>query len=234
MSVEAGADSAWRRRRWFWVPLGLWLGRRHNFRLQPRLGWAVFHLLCGIPGSPGVLERPGMAGARALPQLRKAPVRLTAKNANTVARTLRRPKRTAPKSSHPWKSRGPDLRRGRFCFRRSVSPRGFSFLNCVPIWHGNAASALQHTFALDNEAASMPRPAKSRHDSFVICCFRLPAFSDSSLRGSRTDFVPGNFFRRGDAETQSQFKPRMNADERGYSISSTVRIQFHRPFVMDG
>jgi ABC-type transport system involved in multi-copper enzyme maturation permease subunit len=33
-----------------WVPLGLWLARRHNFDVRARLGWAVFHLLCGLPG----------------------------------------------------------------------------------------------------------------------------------------------------------------------------------------
>ena len=33
-----------------WVPLGLWLAWRHNFDVRARLGWAVFHLLCGLPG----------------------------------------------------------------------------------------------------------------------------------------------------------------------------------------
>ena len=123
-----------------WVPLGLWLAWRHNFDIRAQLGWAVFHLLCGLPGFLAFLSVQEWP-ARSLAPTAKSSGRLTAKNANTVARTLRRPKRTAPKSSHPWKPRGPDSRRGRFCFRRSVSPRGFSFLNSVPIWHGNAASA---------------------------------------------------------------------------------------------
>ncbi len=33
-----------------WVPLGLRLGWRYNFNVRAQLGWAVFHLLCGIPG----------------------------------------------------------------------------------------------------------------------------------------------------------------------------------------
>jgi len=33
-----------------WVPAGWWLGRRYSLTLQAQLGWAVFHLLCGIPG----------------------------------------------------------------------------------------------------------------------------------------------------------------------------------------
>lgn len=33
-----------------WVPLGLWLAWRHNFDIRAQLGWAVFHLLCGLPG----------------------------------------------------------------------------------------------------------------------------------------------------------------------------------------
>jgi len=33
-----------------WVPLGLWLAWRHNFDIRAQLGWAVFHLFCGIPG----------------------------------------------------------------------------------------------------------------------------------------------------------------------------------------
>jgi ABC-type transport system involved in multi-copper enzyme maturation permease subunit len=33
-----------------WVPAGWWLGRRYSFNLQTQLGWAAFHLLCGIPG----------------------------------------------------------------------------------------------------------------------------------------------------------------------------------------
>ena len=33
-----------------WVPPGLWLAWRHNFDVRAQLGWAVFHLFCGIPG----------------------------------------------------------------------------------------------------------------------------------------------------------------------------------------
>jgi ABC-type transport system involved in multi-copper enzyme maturation permease subunit len=33
-----------------WVPAGWWLGRRYNFTIGNQLGWAVFHLIFGLPG----------------------------------------------------------------------------------------------------------------------------------------------------------------------------------------
>jgi ABC-type transport system involved in multi-copper enzyme maturation permease subunit len=33
-----------------WVPAGLWLCRRYHFTVGAQLGWAVFHLVCGLPG----------------------------------------------------------------------------------------------------------------------------------------------------------------------------------------
>ena len=32
------------------LPVGWWLGRRYQFSLAAQAGWAVFHLLCGVPG----------------------------------------------------------------------------------------------------------------------------------------------------------------------------------------
>ena len=32
------------------LPTGWWLGRRYRLPLRAQLGWAVFHLLCGVPG----------------------------------------------------------------------------------------------------------------------------------------------------------------------------------------
>jgi hypothetical protein len=32
------------------LPIGWWLGRRHRFSLAAQLGWAVFHVLFGVPG----------------------------------------------------------------------------------------------------------------------------------------------------------------------------------------
>lgn len=32
------------------VVLGLWLGRRYNFAVKQQMGWALFHLLFGLPG----------------------------------------------------------------------------------------------------------------------------------------------------------------------------------------
>jgi hypothetical protein len=33
-----------------WLPVGWWLGRRYRFSLAAQAGWAVFHLLFGLPG----------------------------------------------------------------------------------------------------------------------------------------------------------------------------------------
>jgi hypothetical protein len=33
-----------------WVPAGWWLGRRYDFPVGVQLGWAAFHLACGLPG----------------------------------------------------------------------------------------------------------------------------------------------------------------------------------------
>jgi ABC-type transport system involved in multi-copper enzyme maturation permease subunit len=33
-----------------WVPAGWWLCRRYHFTVGAQLGWAVFHLVCGVPG----------------------------------------------------------------------------------------------------------------------------------------------------------------------------------------
>jgi hypothetical protein len=32
------------------LPIGWWLGRRYRFSLGAQVGWAVFHVLCGVPG----------------------------------------------------------------------------------------------------------------------------------------------------------------------------------------
>ena len=32
------------------VPIGWWLGRRYRFSFAAQAGWAVFHLLFGVPG----------------------------------------------------------------------------------------------------------------------------------------------------------------------------------------
>jgi hypothetical protein len=32
------------------LPVGLWLGRRYQFSIAALAGWAVFHLLFGVPG----------------------------------------------------------------------------------------------------------------------------------------------------------------------------------------
>jgi hypothetical protein len=32
------------------LPVGLWLGRRYHFSITAQAGWAVFHVLFGVPG----------------------------------------------------------------------------------------------------------------------------------------------------------------------------------------
>jgi hypothetical protein len=32
------------------LPIGLWLGRRYRFSFAAQAGWAVFHVLLGVPG----------------------------------------------------------------------------------------------------------------------------------------------------------------------------------------
>jgi hypothetical protein len=54
-----------------WVPAGWWLGRRYSLTLQAKLVWAVFHLLCGIPGFLAFLGIQEWPAREACPNCKK-------------------------------------------------------------------------------------------------------------------------------------------------------------------
>jgi hypothetical protein len=53
------------------LPVGLWLGRRYQFSIAAQAGWAVFHVLFGIPGLLAFLSVQEWPAREACPNCRR-------------------------------------------------------------------------------------------------------------------------------------------------------------------
>jgi hypothetical protein len=53
------------------LPVGWWLGRRYRFSLAVQVGWAVFHLLFGVPGLLAFLSVQEWPAREACPNCKK-------------------------------------------------------------------------------------------------------------------------------------------------------------------
>ena len=53
------------------LPIGWWLGRRYRFSLAAQVGWAVFHLLFGVPGLLAFLSVQEWPAREACPNCKK-------------------------------------------------------------------------------------------------------------------------------------------------------------------
>jgi hypothetical protein len=53
------------------LPIGWWLGRRYRFGFAAQAGWAVFHLLFGVPGLLAFLSVQEWPAREACPNCKK-------------------------------------------------------------------------------------------------------------------------------------------------------------------
>ena len=53
------------------LPIGWWLGRRYRFSLAAQVGWAMFHLICGVPGLLAFLSVQEWPAREACPNCKK-------------------------------------------------------------------------------------------------------------------------------------------------------------------
>ena len=86
------------------LPIGWWLGRRYRFTPAARAGWAVFHLLFGVPGLLAFLSVQEWPVREACPNCKKLRV-VGRASASIAVRASPRPKRPARRCLHRWEQR---------------------------------------------------------------------------------------------------------------------------------